>query len=375
MRDIVELRPPSAALEYASNETTLRGIAGKFTVPKSNLHTIQITFSDGVKEFKAVNGAMKVSTAIDNFCLSASGLKIQYARSKKQNHKQAFSSIRLSRIKEIWLLYYSITGKFPDVREIHYTCSGKTDTISASEVNLPVCPECSDRPIIDSEIATRFYDSTDRLSLIASVSYLFASRQAVDVMSRFRYLWSSFNCLYKMHPCEDRSEYLRARALIEAIPENETLLSVKRQFWESAIDLDSPSWRWNDFLRGFGALKISEKKKGEICVNGNAPIVLSDADERMLRVLMSRSAYSRWKKLPTNKNPIVQRLADLKSKADSNCFLFVFSSYLYWLRCDTMHGNSPYPVFMSTEQRTLLKALCDSLESLVPLCIAFLLNQ
>lgn len=345
-------------------------------MPKRNSYTIRILFCDSTMEFEAVDGRMKISTAIDDFRLTASDLTIQYERSSKQTPNQAFNLTRLSRIEEIWLLYYSITGVFPTVEKVAFEHPGGTDNITLSEANLPICPTCANQAIIDSEIATRLYAFENRSSLLSCVSYLFASRQTEDAMSRFRYLWSSFNCLYTIYPCKGQSEYLRVYTLLEAIPEDNNLLNIKRKFQDSVIDIDSPSWRWNDFLRGFGPLKIKHNKKnGEISACVTASTVLSDVDEQLLNVLMSRAAYSKWKDLPAENNPILQRQTDLKRGANSDRFLFIFSSYLYWLRCDTMHGNSPYPVFMSKEQQTLLKALCDSLESLIPLCIAFICNQ
>ncbi len=326
-------------------------------------------------DFEAVDGSMKISSAVDDFRLTASDLTIQYERSSKQTPDQAFNPTRLLRIEEIWLLYYSITGVFPTVEEVVFEHPGETENIPLSEVNLPICPTCANQAIIDSGIAARLYAFANRSSLIACVSFLFASRRTKDAMSRFRYLWSSFNCLYKIYPCESKSEYLHVYTLLKAIPEDKDLLSIKRKFQDSVIDIDSPSWRWNDFLRGFGPLEIKHKKNSEISVNINASTSLSDVDEQLLSVLMSRAAYSKWEDLPAENNPILQRQADLKRGANSDRFLFIFSSYLYWLRCDTMHGNSPYPVFMSKEQQTLLKALCDSLESLIPLCIAFICDQ
>ena len=344
-------------------------------MPKRNSYTIRILFSDSAAEFEAVDGRMKISTAIDDFRLTTSELTIQYERSSKQTLDQAFNPTRILRIEEIWLLYYSITGVFPAVEKVAFEHPGGTDNITLSEANLPICPTCANQAIIDSEIATRLYAFENRSSLLSCVSYLFASRQTEDAMSRFRYLWSSFNCLYIIHPCESKSEYLHVYTLLKAIPKNIDLLSIKRKFQDLVIDIDSPSWRWNDFLRGFSPLKIKHKKNGEISACPTASTVLSDVDEQLLSVLMSRAAYSKWKDLPAENNPILQRQTDLKRGANSDRFLFIFSSYLYWLRCDTMHGNSPYPVFMSNEQQTLLKALCDSLESLIPLCIAFICNQ
>lgn len=342
---------------------------------KRNAYTIRILFCDSTAEFETVDGHMNISTAVDNFRLTASDLTIQYERSSKQTPNQAFNLTRLSRIEEIWLLYYSITGVFPAVEKVAFEHPGGTDNITLSEANLPICPTCSNQAIIDSEIATRLYAFEKRSSLLSCVSYLFASRQTEDAMSRFRYLWSSFNCLYIIHPCESKSEYLHVYTLLEAIPEDNALLNIKRKFQDLVIDIDSPSWRWNDFLRGFSPLKIKHKKNGEISACSTASTVLSDVDEQLLKVLMSRKAYLKWKDLPTNNNPILQRQADLEHGANSDRFLFIFSSYLYWLRCDTMHGNSPYPVFMTKEQQTLLKALCDSLESLIPLCIAFICDR
>lgn len=325
-------------------------------------------------DFEAVDGSMKISTAVDDFRLTATGLTIQYERSGKQTPDQAFNPTRLLRIEEIWLLYYSITGAFPAVEKVAFEHPGGTDNITLSEANLPICPICANQATIDSEIATRLYAFANRSSLIACISYLFASRQTKDAMSRFRYLWSSFNCLYKIYPCESKAEYLRAYTLLKAIPEDRALLSVKRKFQDSVIDVDSPSWRWNDFLRGFKPFEI-KKDNGKALVNKKVSTLLSDVDEQLLSVLISRTAYSKWEDLPADNNPILQRQADLKRGANSNRFLFIFSSYLYWLRCDTMHGNSPYPVFVSKEQQTLLKALCDSLESLIPLCIAFICDR
>ena len=326
-------------------------------------------------DFKAVDGHMKISTAIDGFRLTASDLTIQYERSGKQTPNQAFNPTRLLRIEEIWLLYYSITGAFPAVEKVIFEHPGGTDNITLSEANLPICPICANQATIDSEIATRLYAFANRSSLITCVSYLFASRQTKDAMSRFRYLWSSFNCLYDILRRKNQPEYLSVYTLITAIPKDAVLLSIKRKFRDSVIAIDSPSWRWNDFLRGFNPFKIKHNKHGKAYVGEAASTLLSDVDEQLLIVLMSRTAYSKWEDLPADNNPILQRQADLKHGANSDRFLFIFSSYLYWLRCDTMHGNSPYPVFMSKEQQTLLKALCDSLESLIPLCIAFICDQ
>ena len=283
MRDAAELQPPCAALEYASSSAGSE-VAGEIAMSKRNAYTILILFPGSTMDFEAVDGSMKISTAVDDFRLTATGLTIQYERSGKQTPDQAFNPTRLLRIEELWLLYYSITGAFPAVEKVIFEHPGGTDNITLSEANLPICPICANQATIDSEIATRLYAFANRSSLITCVSYLFASRQTKDAMSRFRYLWSSFNCLYDILRRKNQPEYLSVYTLITAIPKDAVLLSIKRKFRDSVIAIDSPSWRWNDFLRGFNPFKIKHNKHGKAYVGEAASTLLSDVDEQLLIV-------------------------------------------------------------------------------------------
>ena len=53
------------------------------------------------------------------------------------------------------------------------------------------------------------------------------------------------------------------------------------------------------------------------------------------------------------------------SSGDGSFFRFVVWHYLYWLRCDTMHGNSSYPLFISDSHRELLNVLNNCVEEIV----------
>lgn len=338
-------------------------------------YSIRVRFGGGVPGFEPFEGTMRISGAMDSFCLRDDGLLIRYERSKKQGVGQAFNSKRVSLIKELWVLFYAVTGTFPDIREITYEYPGGSEAVGAASVGLADRPRCEDPGLLTSGTASELYVSAKRTAMIASLSYVYASRRTKDPMSRFRYLWSAFNCLYKGYPCASGSaEYLRAHALISAISPSPALLGIKRDFHDRAPSIDAACWRWNECLKGFRPFKVTQNG-GVPSVDKKAAIVLSDADEELVRVLRSRAAYAKWNNVPRDKNPIVQRLSDIKAGASSDRFLFVFSSYLYWLRCDSMHGNSPYPVFMDKEQRSLLDLLCDSLEALLPLCISQLCKQ
>lgn len=337
-------------------------------------YSIRVRFG-GVPGLEPFEGTMRISGATDSFYLSADGLLIRYERSKKQGVDQAFNSVRVALIKELWVLFYAVTGKFSDIGEITYEYPGGTKAVGAASVGLADCPRCEDPRLLTSGAASELYVSAKRTAMIASLSYVYASRRAKDPMSRFRYLWSAFNCLYKGYPCASGSaEYLRANALISALPPGPALLGIKRDFHDKAPSIDAACWRWNDCLKGFRPFKVTQNG-GVSSVDKKAATVLSDADEALIHVLRSRAAYAKWNDVPRDKNPIVQRLLAIKAGASSDRFLFVFSSYLYWLRCDSMHGNSPYPVFMDKDQRGLLNLLCDTLEALLPLCISQLCKQ
>lgn len=339
-------------------------------------YTIRISFDNtGVSKIEPVDGVMRISGAKDSFRLCCDNLLIRYERSKKQDIQQAFNEIRLSRIEELCILYYAVTGSFPDFGDIEYESLDGTQHAHIADVKLRNCPSCRDAQLLSSQIAMRLYESDSRMSVIASISYIFASRKAADEVSRFRYLWSSFNCLYKFHLCDDTAEYMQAHALLSALPATEALSDLRVKFSNEAACLDAPCWRWNDFLKGFRPLRVTTNKNGITSISGSASVVLGYATEGILNVIRSRPQYKRWEGLKPDKNPMLQRLAELKSGKVGDEFLFIFSFYLYWYRCDTMHGNTRYPVFMETEQRRLLNLLCDILESLIPLCIPVLFSK
>ncbi len=339
-------------------------------------YAIRISFDNtGVSEFESVDGAMRISGAKDDFRLSGNGLLIRYERSGKQDIREAFNKTRLSRIEELCILYYAIMGSFPEFGDIEYETSDGIQHANAKDVKLWGCPSCRDAHLVSSQIAMRLYESDSRLSAIASISYIFASRKTADEVSRFRYLWSSFNCLYKRYPCDGNAEYMRAHALLSALPATEALDDLRAKFRKEAAGFDAPCWRWNDFLKGFSPLKVTTNKNGVVSIHRNASTVLGYATEGILNVIKSRPQYKRWDGLKPNKNPMLLRLAGLKSGNVGDEFLFIFSFYLYWYRCDTMHGNTRYPVFMDDEQKRLLNQLCDILESLIPLCIPVLFSK
>lgn len=335
---------------------------------KAHDYTLRIVFRNKQK-FTPFDGTMRVSNALDSFQMTPSSLTIVYQRSRKQTISQAINSVRIAKIEELWLLYYGLTGSFPEVCSLWYGQAEELREISLSDASLPNAPACHDSPFIPSKIVKGIYDSVYRSQSVVAISYLYASKRSAEVTSRFRYLWSAFNALYKDYPSSGRAEYLHARSLLDAISKNADIERIMNHYFAQEPDLDCESWRWNDFLSGFKALSVTRKKDGTIAVSNNAELVLGDVDQDLVAVFQTRNAYAKWRNLSEEANLMKLRAMQLADGAQGNRFLFIFSFYLYWLRCDTVHGNSLYPVFQKEESRKHLGILCDTLEELVELCL------
>lgn len=206
-------------------------------------------------------------------------------------------------------------------------------------------------------------------------------------------LWSAFNALYREfkeseqrrpQPGQKRpqnsSEWEHACTLIEKLNKRKLLNDIIGRFCSNMPNIDTDPWRWKAFLSNFRPLGVEAKKgKSKLRNNEAAKRIFKDVDRKLLKTLSNRtSEIKNWQTLSSEDDPIKQKLDVPPDKPDSTpdeCgygrFRFVFSCYLYWLRCDTMHGNSPYPVFVNDDENDLLKTLCDFLEELLHIAIKY----
>lgn len=333
-------------------------------------HNIQISIRHPGMSFPSVCGTMSISTANDMFILTPTALNLMYERSRRQDAARAFNLSRIKKIEEIWLLYYALVGHFPTVESIRLDNGTEINEISLEDIELPTAQALRSRPIITSVEANVICASSNRKAVISAISYLYAAYEAAQEIDRFRFLWSAFNCLYRVYS-SGNAEYLLAHKLLEDMERAGILENARRLFDDLPLPADS-IWRWNDFLKGFNALSVKNDKQGGLIPNAKSAFVLADADEDTIRELMSRKAYGKWNLIDDESNTMIMRLNAVKSGDKGNRFLFVLAYYLYWLRCDTMHGNSPYPVFLSDREKSVFKTLCDVFEESIVKGLSFI---
>lgn len=327
-------------------------------------HRINLKFEKPEVEGEPICSQMKIAQVFDDFCLKASELTIDYTRSKWQKSlEEAFNPTRYARLKGLWLIYYSVYGALPVVPEAFFSSKNGTTAIEPSELDLPTSPlSLESKPLLTANTARSILASENKDSLLDSLSYLIASKQTeMDAMSRFRFLWSAFNPLYNIYTPKDteRAEAARARNLMCELDKLGMLKTAQQEF-SSAPDARSDgskyTWRFGDFLKNYiPDNKSSWKFKCPAVVKA----IAEDSDKETLSAL-TRYGYL-WTDIPDEKNPIVLKLKS-SDPDDGSLFKFAMYDYLYWLRCDTMHGNSPYPIFMSHERRDLLNTLNNCLD-------------
>lgn len=353
-------------------------------------YVIEINF-DQQGSFDPLEGTMRMSQAKDAFILSPSSLLIRYSRAKTQNIESAFNKPRRKHIRKLWLVYYALTGHIPTIHTVRYGLSDKIDQHDVSKLALPTATTRDEEGFISPQTAKTLYQQQ---YLLTSVSYLYASHNRVtDEMGRLRLLWSAFNALYRefkkpeqrrSQPRQKRpqnsSEWEHACTLIEKLNKRKLLNDIIGRFCSNMPNIDTDPWRWKAFLSSFRPLGVEAKKgKSKLRNNEAAKRIFKDVDRKLLKTLSNRtSEIKNWQTLSSEDDPIKQKLDVPPDKPDSppdECgygrFRFVFSCYLYWLRCDTMHGNSPYPVFVNDDENDLLKTLCDFLEELLHIAIKY----
>lgn len=327
-------------------------------------HRINLKFEKPEVEGEPICSQMKIAQVFDDFCLKASELTIDYTRSKWQKSlEEAFNPTRYTRLMELWLIYYSVYGALPVVTEAYFSSKNGTTAIEPSELDLPTSPlSLESEPFLTTNTARSILASENRDSLLFSLSYFITSKQAgIDEMSRFRFLWSAFNPLYNIYTPNDkeRSEATRARNLMCELDKLGMLNKAQQEFSSApsaGSDGSKYTWRFGDFLKNYAP---NEKDPAKFKHPAVITATAEDSDKETLSAI-ARYGYL-WTDIPDENNPIVLKLKS-NDPDDGSLFKFAMYEYLYWLRCDTMHGNSPYPIFMSHERRDLLNTLSNCLD-------------
>ncbi len=327
-------------------------------------HRITLKFKNPGIELEPINAQMKIAQVFDEFDLKSSELSIHYTRSKWQKSLgEAFNPTRYARLKELWLIYYSIYGAFPVVTSATFSSKGDAKIIEISELDLPTSPlSLEQRPFLSTSLAHSILVSEHRDSLLVSLSYFIASRQtSIDAMNRFRFLWSAFNTLYQIYTPSDKNvpESKKARDLMKELDEREMLKEAQDKFSfapKASSDESNSAWCFKRFIKHFMQTNHNPAKFKHPAV---VETIAEDSDKDTLSAMI-RYQYL-WKDIPYENNPIVQKL-NSKETTEGSLFTFAMRDYLYWLRCDTMHGDSFYPIFANPEQQDLLNILNDCLE-------------
>ena len=172
----------------------------------------------------------------------------------------------------------------------------------------------------------------------------------------------------------DKAEWNRVRKLVLEL-NNRHCLEKARQVFSAAAALSSPCWRLGDYLSS-GQFNITGEKSNEyFSSKKRIDALVEDADIATLKAIKRNYQYdSLLKNIPLENNPIEQRIqADIQ--VGGSRFLFAMVHYLYWLRCDTVHGNSIYPLFVDNELNDLLSTLNDCLEIVIKKSISFLASS
>lgn len=324
---------------------------------------------------------MRISNVLDSFKLGPRKLTLNYTRTRKQSIEQALNQTRYSRLQDLWLLYFAVTGEFPRPKGAVFVIEGKSESYNSNDLNLP--RECilkfnsktKDRRIITNPCANLVLSSRLKKPILISFSYLIKSFcTAEDEYGRFRILWGAFNSLYNSFSENEKAEWKRVRKLVLEL-DNRLCLEKAKVVFSAAPALSSPCWRLGDYLSS-GQFEL--KSNGQPSCFRYMPRIkelAKDADIITLKALKCHYQYERLlKKVPLDKNPIEQKIqADIQT--DGSQFLFAMVHYLYWLRCDTVHGNSIYPLFIDSELNDLLSTLNDCLEIVIKESISFLASS
>jgi hypothetical protein len=162
----------------------------------------------------------------------------------------------------------------------------------------------------------------------------------------------------------DRGEWARARNLLISLEEAGFLDKAKEMF-TGVPRINSRAWRFGDYLAGAQQVAICQDKGNFRFRNeAAAKAVVSDIDLGTLATLARRYQYRQFRALPLEANYIEQKLS-MGAFPGGEEFSFVMRDYIYWLRCDTMHGNSAYPLFVTAEQQALQFTLNGCLEEVI----------
>ena len=307
-------------------------------------------------------------------------ITLRYTRTRKQSIEQALNQTRYSRLQDLWLLYFAVTGEFPRPKVAVFVIEGKSESYNSNDLNLP--RECilkfnsktKDRRIITSSCANLVLSSGSKYPILISISYLIKSFSAdEDEYGRFRILWGAFNSLYNSFGKGDNIEWNRVRKIVLELDNRHCLEEAKHVFSAAPV-ISSPCWRLGDYLSNIQFNITGEKSNACFSSQKGIEALIDDSDIATLKALKRNYQYDRLLKyIPLENNPIEQKI-QAGIQVNGSQFLFTMIHYLYWLRCDTVHGNSIYPLFVDNELNDLLSTLNDCLEIAVKESITLLVS-
>lgn len=347
---------------------------------KKYIYKLEITFGNR-SSFEPLTGTMRISSALDSFKLGPRKVTINYTRARKQSIEQALNQTRYSRVQELWLLYFAVTGEFPRPKSVIFAIEDKSESYDSEDMNLPqeripkFNSKLKDHRIITRTCANSILSSAQKYPILISISYLIKSFCITDdEYGRFRILWGAFNSLYNSFSMNDKAEWNRVRKLVLEL-NNRLCLKKAEHVFSAAPALSSPCWRLGDYLSSRQFNLTSDGHNSRFSYGHRINALVEDADVDTLIALKRHYQYDRLlKNVPLDKNPIEQKIqADIRT--DGSQFLFAMIDYLYWLRCDTVHGNSIYPLFVDNELNDLLSTLNDCLEIVIKESISFLASS
>lgn len=219
------------------------------------------------------------------------------------------------------------------------------------------------QPFLTANEAADLISSTYSGQAFRAISFLATSTSARCQNDRFRLLWSEFNAIYK--PLGNPgAEYLKVNECLKTLEKQGLINRARETFQEADLCLDDEFWCWDSFLKSFAPLKLKKSKTGHCSIHENAKRVLSDANGEILNAPSSQKKYEQWLKLLEAGNAIKDRIDGLpRDKGDS--FIFIMSYFMYWRRCQTMHGESMSEVFKDEASNRFQKTLNDSLQELL----------
>ena len=327
--------------------------------PKRYSHRIEIHFFSGDYDFAPITGKMKISTARDDFELGPSALTIAYQRANPQTADKAFNALRQKALEELWLLHFLVCGSMPRVESVEFESPDSTvifdDPVT---LRIPVSPVTATVPLVSTDCAGSILQSPYKGAIVISMSYLVPSkRSTIDEMERFRYLWIALNPLYRAYSKvkQDREGLV---IFLDRL-ENDGALGAARSIVKGAPPLGSGAWRVGAYITGTTELGLGDGH----AFKKPARKLADDTDVDTLAFIMSHQQYVK-KFAGVADDPLASKV-NSGSSGDGSFFRFVVWHYLYWLRCDTMHGNSSYPLFISDSHRELLNVLNNCVEEIV----------